>query len=132
TARPRHRPGCRRPLAQRARRGGAADVAGHAALGAAGMSAVLQVASWRELALGPGGRSLVEASAGTGKTWTIGVRWLRLLLEPEEDLGVERIVVTTFTEAAAQELRERLRRRLRDRAEERRAGSGVGPRRRTW
>jgi len=78
------------------------------------MSAVRQVASWRELALGPGGRSLVEASAGTGKTWTIGVLWLRLLLEPEEDLGVERIVVTTFTEAAAQELRERLRRRLRD------------------
>src|SRR5690606_38795923 len=110
----RHRPGCRRPLARCARRGGAADVAGHAALGAAGMSAVRQVASWRELALGPGGRSLVEASAGTGKTWTIGVLWLRLLLEPEEDLGVERIVVTTFTEAAAQELRERLRRRLRD------------------
>src|SRR5690606_32139931 len=75
TARPRHRPGCRRPLAQRAGRGGAAEVAGHAALGAAGMSAVLQVASWRELALGPGGRSLVDASAGTGKTWTIGVLW---------------------------------------------------------
>ncbi|KAA2284318.1 UvrD-helicase domain-containing protein [Arenimonas fontis] len=78
------------------------------------MSAVGQVASWRELELGPGGRSLVEASAGTGKTWTIGVLWLRLLLERGEELGVERIVVTTFTEAAAQELRERLRRRLRE------------------
>src|SRR5690606_30981368 len=114
TAGARHRPGCRRPLAQRARRGGAADVAGHAARGAAGMSVARPVANWRELPLTPGGRSLVEASAGTGKTWTIGVLWLRLLLEREEELGAERIVVTTFTEAAAQELRERLRRRLRD------------------
>ena len=78
------------------------------------MSVARPVANWRELPLTPGGRSLVEASAGTGKTWTIGVLWLRLLLEREEELGAERIVVTTFTEAAAQELRERLRRRLRD------------------
>lgn len=63
---------------------------------------------WRELPLD--GRVLIEASAGTGKTWTIGVVYLRLLLE--RGLGVERILVTTFTEAAAQELRERLRRRL--------------------
>lgn len=63
---------------------------------------------WRELPLD--GRVLIEASAGTGKTWTIGVVYLRLLLE--RGLGVEQILVTTFTEAAAQELRERLRRRL--------------------
>jgi len=56
------------------------------------------------------GRVLIEASAGTGKTHNIGLIWLRLLLERE--LGVEKILVTTFTEAAAQELRERLRRRL--------------------
>lgn len=77
------------------------------------MNAPVRVAHWRELPLGDGGRSLVEASAGTGKTWTIGVLWWRLLLEPEVPIGVERIVVTTFTEAAAQELRERLRLRLR-------------------
>jgi exodeoxyribonuclease V beta subunit len=70
------------------------------------------VAHWRELPLGPGGRALVEASAGTGKTWTIGVLWWRLLLEPTEPLSVQQIVVTTFTDAAAQELRERLRQRL--------------------
>jgi len=64
--------------------------------------------SWQNLPLH--GRSLVEASAGTGKTWTISVLYLRLLLERE--LGARQIVVTTFTEAAAQELRERLRARL--------------------
>ena len=56
------------------------------------------------------GRVLIEASAGTGKTHNIGLIYLRLLLE--RDLRVEQILVTTFTEAAAQELRERLRRRL--------------------
>lgn len=76
------------------------------------MSAPVHVAHWRELPLGPGGRALVEASAGTGKTWTIGVLYLRVLLESEPALGVGHVVVTTFTEAAAQELRERLRARL--------------------
>ena len=56
------------------------------------------------------GRVLIEASAGTGKTFTIGLIYLRLLLERE--LRVEQILVATFTDAAAQELRERLRRRL--------------------
>lgn len=65
---------------------------------------------WRGLALGPGGRSLIEASAGTGKTWTISVLYLRLLLE--ERLGPAQVVVTTFTDAAAQELRERVRARI--------------------
>jgi exodeoxyribonuclease V beta subunit len=63
---------------------------------------------WRRMPLH--GRILIEASAGTGKTWNIGVIYLRLLLE--RDLRVEQILVTTFTDAAAQELRERLRRRL--------------------
>ena len=63
---------------------------------------------WRAMPLH--GRVLIEASAGTGKTWNIGVIYLRLLLE--RGLRVEQILVTTFTDAAAQELRERLRRRL--------------------
>ena len=65
---------------------------------------------WRDLPLAPGGRSLIEASAGTGKTWTISVLYLRLLLE--QRLSPKQIVVTTFTDAAAQELRERIRARL--------------------
>ena len=70
--------------------------------------ATLPVLDWQRMPLH--GRILIEASAGTGKTWNIGVIYLRLLLERE--LRVEQILVTTFTDAAAQELRERLRRRL--------------------
>ncbi len=61
------------------------------------------------------GRLLVEASAGTGKTWTISALYLRLLLESPDGaaaLTPERIVVATFTDAAAQELGERLRSRI--------------------
>lgn len=68
------------------------------------------VKDWTELPLDAGGRSLIEASAGTGKTWTIAVLYLRLLLE--QGLSPKQIVVTTFTDAAAQELRERIRSRL--------------------
>ncbi|MEO8748254.1 MAG: UvrD-helicase domain-containing protein [Rhodanobacter sp.] len=70
----------------------------------------LPILDWRKMPLL--GRVLIEASAGTGKTWNIGVIYLRLLLE--RGLPVQKILVTTFTEAAAQELRERLRRRLVD------------------
>ncbi|HEY2394897.1 MAG TPA: UvrD-helicase domain-containing protein, partial [Rudaea sp.] len=67
-------------------------------------------ASWMQLELDEGGRCLIEASAGTGKTWAISVLYLRLLLERQ--LGPRQIIVTTFTDAAAQELRERIRARL--------------------
>ncbi|WP_028771073.1 UvrD-helicase domain-containing protein [Silanimonas lenta] len=71
------------------------------------------VTDWRGLPLA--GRVLVEASAGTGKTWTLAALYLRLLLEGEhagQRLLPERIAVATFTDAAAQELGERLRARL--------------------
>ena len=71
-------------------------------------AAIPPILDWRKMPLR--GRVLIEASAGTGKTWNIGVIYLRLLLE--SNLPVEKILVTTFTDAAAQELRERLRRRL--------------------
>ena len=63
---------------------------------------------WRTLPLS--GRVLIEASAGTGKTYNIGLIFLRLILEA--NIPVEKILVVTFTDAAAQELRERLRTRL--------------------
>ena len=56
------------------------------------------------------GTLLVEASAGTGKTWTIGALLLRFVIE--EGLLLPDILVLTFTEAATAELRDRLRRRL--------------------
>ena len=70
---------------------------------------------WRTLPLAGDGRTLVEASAGTGKTWTIGALYLRLLLEEhngQPPLSPRQIVVATYTNAAADELRRRLRGRL--------------------
>ena len=58
------------------------------------------------------GMQLVEASAGTGKTWNICGLYLRLLLERR--LSVQQILVVTFTNAATAELRERIRTRLAD------------------
>ena len=57
------------------------------------------------------GVQLIEASAGTGKTYSITSLYLRLLLERR--LSVEQILVVTFTEAATAELHERIRARLR-------------------
>ena len=56
------------------------------------------------------GKCLIEAGAGTGKTYTITALVLRLILQ--EALPVEQILVVTFTKAATAELRDRLRRRL--------------------
>ncbi|MGE4451124.1 exodeoxyribonuclease V subunit beta [Castellaniella sp.] len=60
------------------------------------------------------GSHLIEASAGTGKTWTIAALYVRLVLGhggQDPRLPTE-ILVLTFTEAAAQELRDRIRGRL--------------------
>lgn len=60
------------------------------------------------------GASLIEASAGTGKTYTISGLYLRLLLGHGElaPLNCEQILVVTFTNAATQELRDRIRKRI--------------------
>ena len=57
----------------------------------------------------------VEASAGTGKTYSVAALITRELA-CNDDLGIENILVTTFTRAAASELKDRIRRRLRDTA----------------
>ncbi len=51
--------------------------------------------------------TLIEASAGTGKTYTISGLVLRLVLEKQ--LAIEEILVTTYTELATAELRDRIR-----------------------
>ncbi|MGH8082205.1 MAG: exodeoxyribonuclease V subunit beta [Lysobacter sp.] len=56
------------------------------------------------------GLRLIEASAGTGKTYTLATLVARLVIE--RGLRVGEILAVTFTDAATQELRERLRRRL--------------------
>jgi exodeoxyribonuclease V beta subunit len=60
----------------------------------------------------PPGISLLPASAGTGKTWNIAEAVLDLVLE--EGIDIRRLVVVTFSEAAARELRERIRLRFAD------------------
>jgi exodeoxyribonuclease V beta subunit len=64
------------------------------------------------------GSRLIEASAGTGKTWTIAALYLRLVLGHGGEHGFERallpceILVMTFTRAATRELSNRVRQRL--------------------
>ncbi|WP_425666451.1 exodeoxyribonuclease V subunit beta [Vibrio tubiashii] len=67
------------------------------------------------------GARLIEASAGTGKTFTIAGLYLRLLLghgtsetKHQVPLTVDQILVVTFTEAATAELRDRIRARIHD------------------
>ncbi len=57
------------------------------------------------------GRHLIEASAGTGKTYNITRLYLRLLLE--KGLSVQQILVMTFTKAATEELRGRIEEQIR-------------------
>jgi len=64
------------------------------------------------------GSRLIEASAGTGKTWTIAALYLRLVLGHGGENGFVRplrpaeILVMTFTRAATRELSDRIRARL--------------------
>jgi len=58
------------------------------------------------------GLSLIEASAGTGKTYALANLYLRYLLEKE--FTVDQILVVTFTEAATQELKDRVRHRIKE------------------
>ncbi len=60
----------------------------------------------------PPGTTLIEASAGTGKTYTLTGIVLRLILEKE--LPVSQILVVTFTNAATEELGGRIRSALRE------------------
>jgi len=68
------------------------------------------------------GKRLIEASAGTGKTYTISNLYLRLLLGDFQSNGntplslqaVDRILVVTFTRAATEELRGRIRDRIKE------------------
>ncbi|MGG2395999.1 exodeoxyribonuclease V subunit beta [Pseudomonas sp. SH1-B] len=64
------------------------------------------------------GSRLIEASAGTGKTFTISALYLRLILGHGDEAAFReallppQILVVTFTDAATRELRDRIRARL--------------------
>ena len=70
------------------------------------------------------GSQLIEASAGTGKTYTIALLYVRLVLgHGDQSSAFTRpllppdILVVTFTDAASQELRDRIRARLSEAAD---------------
>ncbi|MGZ5071338.1 MAG: UvrD-helicase domain-containing protein [Methylobacter sp.] len=65
------------------------------------------------------GINLIEASAGTGKTYAIAMLVLRFIVE--QAMPIEKLLVVTFTKAATEELKDRVRCRL---AEARRALDG--------
>jgi exodeoxyribonuclease V beta subunit len=56
------------------------------------------------------GITLIEAGAGTGKTFTLAGIFLRLIIE--RGLRIEQILVVTYTKAATEELKTRIRGRL--------------------
>lgn len=64
------------------------------------------------------GKNLLEASAGTGKTFNVALLYLRALLgvgtPQDKPLTVEEVLVVTFTNAATEELIERIRLRIKE------------------
>lgn len=61
---------------------------------------------------------LVSAAAGSGKTAVLVERILALITDPKHPVDVDRLLITTFTKAAAGEMKERIGKALADRLEE--------------
>ena len=55
-----------------------------------------------------GGSLLVSAAAGSGKTAVLTERAVRLITDPEHPVDADRLLIVTFTNAAAAELRARI------------------------
>ncbi len=66
----------------------------------------------QEAAVRADGNVLVVAGAGTGKTRTLVERCLARIADPDQPAAIDRMLVVTFTEAAAAELRKRIRTRF--------------------
>ena len=61
---------------------------------------------------------LVSAAAGSGKTAVLVARILALVTDPAHPVDIDRLLIVTFTNAAAGEMRQRIRDALEARAEE--------------
>ena len=61
---------------------------------------------------------LVSAAAGSGKTAVLVARILALVTDPARPVDIDRLLIVTFTNAAAGEMRQRIRDALEARAEE--------------
>ncbi len=68
----------------------------------------------QQSALAATGNVLVVAGAGAGKTRTLVERCVARVLAAESPAGLDEILMVTFTEAAATEMRQRIRQRLED------------------
>ena len=55
-----------------------------------------------------GGALLVSAAAGSGKTAVLTERAVRLITDPEHPVDADKLLIVTFTNAAAAELRARI------------------------
>lgn len=66
----------------------------------------------KEAVFSRGNNLLVAASAGTGKTTVLVERIIRHITDPARPIDVDRLLVLTFTNAAAAEMRERIGRAL--------------------
>jgi ATP-dependent helicase/nuclease subunit A len=66
----------------------------------------------QQQAIEAGGNVLVVAGAGTGKTSTLVERCMNCLIEASPPVSIDEILMVTFTEAAAAEMRQRIRARL--------------------
>src|SRR5436190_19068694 len=74
------------------------------------------ITDFQKQAINAPGNVLVSAGAGTGKTRTLVERCLRLVVE--DRCSLEKILMVTFTEAAAAEMRARLRGELEKRRDQ--------------
>jgi ATP-dependent helicase/nuclease subunit A len=72
----------------------------------------MSLTSTQQQAIAARGNVLVVAGAGTGKTRTLVERCLNCLLEEQPPASLEEILMVTFTDAAAAEMRQRIRARL--------------------
>src|SRR2546423_15387515 len=66
----------------------------------------------QEQALTDRGNVLLVAGAGTGKTCTLVERCLHCLLRQDPPASINELLMVTFTDAAAAEMRQRIRERL--------------------
>src|SRR5258707_13894283 len=72
----------------------------------------MSLTSAQQKAIAARGNVLVVAGAGTGKTSTLVERCLSCLMNEQPPASLDEILIVTFTEAAAAEIRKRIRARL--------------------
>ena len=66
----------------------------------------------QQKAIGAPGAVIVTAAAGSGKTAVLVERVIRRLCDPENPIPADRLLIVTFTRAAAAEMRQRIEKRL--------------------